>query len=447
MLNYNSIFNNLEIKKIIFNGFGLAHYQNKSILVYQGITGDNVDVQLVHKRGDSFFAVITNYNRQSKYQIPVKCSSFAECGGCDWLNIAYSSQLKFKQDIFNDIFHSSLTNNVTVNDIIPSPIIDNYRNKIILPVTMDNNNIKTGMYARRSHKVIPHNYCFLHPDRCNDIIKYTEELLTGANCSIYNEKTGKGSLKYIGIRYSETKKNHLLTIVTKSGKLPFTKIISSNLSSRFPSLVGIVQDINRIDSNRNLSSNYKILVGNDFITEDILTTTLQIHYTSFFQINTLQCINVIKAIQKNISANDIVIDAYSGIGTIGLNIAPYAKQVICLESHPQAIQNTISNVKNNKLYNVTIIDGQVENTLPKTLKKYQANTIIVDPPRKGLGDDTHQTICNSSIDKIIYLSCNISTQKRDIDRFIKAGFSLNSLQPFDMFPHTHHIESLAIITK
>lgn len=442
-----SILKHLNIDKVIFNGFGLAHNDGVSILVYQGIPGDNVDVKLVHKRGNTYFGEIVKYNRRSSHQIPVRCKSFEECGGCDWLNIDYSTQLSFKQDIVAEVFNEYIKKGFVIGKITPSPKTDHYRNKIILPVTNIEGQIKTGMYARRSHKVIPHNECMLHPAHTDDIIKLAEESMTKANCSVYDEKTGKGSLRFLGIRYSETKKQHLLIIVTKSGKLPFSKTIAHKLSSNFPSVTGIVQDINAGDSNRNLSSQHKILFGKDYIEEELAQTILKIHYSSFFQINTYQCLNVLQEIKSHLKPSDIVIDAYSGIGTIGIFIAPQVNQVYCLEQHPQAVRNGLANIEANNTKNTCFIGGDVIETLPETLKKNKANTIIIDPPRKGLDKNTVEVINQNSFRKIIYLSCNISTQKRDLDLFMRSGFVLKTLKPFDMFPHTHHIECLAILER
>lgn len=436
----------LTVEKVIFQGFGLAHYKDKTILIYQAITGDNVDVTIIHKRGDTYFGTINGYNSKSKDQIPVKCPHFDRCGGCDWLNISYETQLKLKQSIFEDEYSRYLSE-IKTQSIIPSPKAVNYRNKIILPVKNENGNIKSGMYIRRSHDVIPHYECLLHPEGTEEIIRLTEERLTKANTTVYDEKSGKGNLRFIGVRFSETRKEYVLIIVTKTGKLPFSKILTDTISKQFKSVKGIVQDINNSGSNRNIGAKEKVLYGKNYITEDLPDISLRIHYSSFFQVNTGQCVNLLNKISSLADADDTVIDAYSGIGTFGLSLAKRVKKVICLEQHPQAVANGLFNIRENGLDNCYYLPGRVEDTLLPAINKHRADTIVFDPPRKGLDKSIIENISLSPIKKIIYVSCNISTQKRDLSLLSGYGFKLIELCPFDMFPQTHHIECLALLER
>ncbi len=447
MINRYQLLPNLNIEKVIFNGLGLAHYHDSSVLIYQGLPGDNVDVTVVHKRGNTYFAEIKKYNSHSKYYNQPSCPHFDDCGGCDWLNVDYKDQLFFKQHIFEEVFKGLNIGTLQEVSIKPSPIIDRYRNKIILPVISNNKTIKAGMYARRSHKVITHNVCHLHPQNTDEIIAATCELLTKGGTTVYNESTQRGNLRFIGVRYSPTCQEHLLIIVTKTRKLPFSKLLCEKLSEAFPSLVGIVQDINSPATNRNISSDAKLLYGRSYLIERLKDKLLNINYSSFFQVNTHQCINILTDISQYLTKDDSVIDAYSGIGTIGISIADVVQRVICLEHHPEAVKNGISNITANNLNNCSYLAGKVEVNLEGVLAKAGFSTLIVDPPRKGLDASIILVITDSSISKIIYLSCNLATQKRDLKLLMDIGFKIKAIQPYDMFPHTHHIECLVVLRR
>lgn len=447
MINRNQLLPGITVKKVVFNGLGLAHYHGHNIFVFQGLPGDNVDAVAVHKRGDTFFAEIKKYNSHSKLYKPPPCPHFHHCGGCDWLNVDYQDQLSLKQQIVEEVYNDLIPETIDPAPIISSPNRDRYRNKIILPVTTEGKSIKAGMYARRSHKVIPHSSCFLQSETSERIIAMTCELLTKGGITVYNESTRKGNLRFIGIRHSAAHDEHLLMIVTKNRKLPFSRILCDKLTEAFPGLIGIVQDINSPASNRNISSEAKILFGRDYIKESLNKTELNINYSAFFQINTGQCLNILQDISRHLETKDRVIDAYSGIGTIGIAIADNVKQVVCLEQHQEAVKNGIANIKANNLDNCSYIAGKVEKNLEGVTAAGQFNTLIVDPPRKGLDSSVISVAANSAITKIVYLSCNLTTQKRDILMLTAKGFTLEYLQAYDMFPHTHHIESLAVLKR
>ncbi len=440
MLLKNDILDNVSIEKIVFKGLGIAYYDGHTIFVYKGVPGDKVSIKIIHKRGDSYFGEIVSYIQKSDWQIEVNCSVFDKCGGCDWLHIPYHKQLEIKEQIVGEYFGYS----GKVQAIVPSPQELHYRNKIFLPVTTEAGVLTTGLYARRSHDIIPQTDCLLQPGKSKEILEKALYLLNKSKVTHYDEVTGKGLLRFIGIRYSEMQQKYLLVLVTRSSKLPFANIFVKQMTEEFE-LAGIVQNINKSPFNRILGNNEKILYGEDSLCESINGVSFKIHYSSFFQVNTGIASLLLEQIKAIVKPADTVIDAYSGIGTFGVYIADKVSKVVLLEEHSQSVTDGKLNIETNKRTNCTFITGQVENILPKTLRK--ENTIIFDPPRKGLESSTINILKKSEIRKIIYLSCDISTQKRDIELLEKFGFKLTLIKPFDMFPQTYHIENLAVLER
>lgn len=442
-----SIVNNLEIEKIIFKGFGLGHAEGKTILVYQGVMGDIIDVRLVHKRGDTYFAEIVSYRKKSSLQQETKCRAFAECGGCDWLNLSYTQQLASKQIIIQEFYNSFEKEGSTIASIVPSPNINYYRNKVFLPVSSENGALKIGMYARRSHRIVENEHCYIQPEVVNLILATVKDLLIKTKVKGYNAKDHSGTLRYIGFRYSVSDGSLLLILVTKGRKFPFSGVFVKNITEQYPQVKGVIQNINESRSNRILGSEHKILYGVDWIEEKLSDCLFRARYDSFFQINTLQAENLLKAVEGQLGSDDIVVDAYSGIGTFGVAVANSVQRIFFLEQQSSAMEKCKLNIEINGRKNCFLREGPVEETLSGVLREEQANTIILDPPRKGLENVTIETIISSTIRKILYISCDISTQKRDIERFCRLGFTLKSITPFDMFPHTYHIESLALLIR
>lgn len=447
MLTKDSSIPELKIDKIVPKGLGLGFYRSSPVFVYQGLPGDNVSVRIVHKRGDVYFAEIESYNKRADYQLPVECEAFRQCGGCEWLHVPYEKQLKFKQGIINEVFEKICPDINVIKSICPSPKKDFYRNKIFLPVAQSGKELITGMYARRSHKVIPHHQCRLQPAKSAAIVRRALSLLNRAKVSCYDEKRVQGTMRYIGLRYSAAEDNYLTVFVTNGRKLPFTKVICSELMSGFPEICGIVQNVNSGNTNRILGEETKLLHGSEFLTEMIGTISYKTHYSSFFQVNPYQTKKLFDFVKEQLTPEEIVVDAFSGIGAVGIYIAESVKEVVCLEQHEQSVRDGEDNCRINRIDNCRFISCQVEEKIRPILQKTSASTVILDPPRKGVEKEVLRIIAESKVNKIVYISCDIATQKRDLDLLIKDGFHIKTVQPFDMFPHTYHIENVTLLLR
>ncbi len=441
-----TIIKNLKIQKLVFQGYGLGFDQSNTYFVQNALPGDILEVEVLYLKSKSYFCRILSIIKPSPLRKQIRCSVSSKCGACDWVDIDYQRQLEFKNLFIQDIFYS-IKDLINIPQINASPIIDNYRNKSILPVQFINKKLVIGMYERQSHNVIEHNQCFLHPPIFDKILEDIKNWIIKANVKIYNEASKRGNLRYIGLRCNSDLNNILIIIITKTSKLPFTQQLVNSITQKYKQITGIVHNINEAANNVIFGDKEKILFGNDYYHECFDNVRFKINYKAFFQVNVEQAKQIYNKIKHFVDNQSVILDAYSGTGSIGIFLADKAKKLIFVESNTQAHNSAIENSKLNNVTNAVFYNNEVDDVIEEIINKYDLNTIIFDPPRKGLNNNTIEMVCKKNISKIIYLSCNPTTQIRDIKAFIQNNYTIKDIYIYDMFPHTFHIESLVILEK
>lgn len=435
----------LKIEKIVNKGFGLGFVDRNPVFVYSAVPGDILEVEVTHKSRKVTFAKIKNIITPSEFRIKSICDSSQFCGGCDWMIIEYKKQLEFKQLIIDEII-----NKISIESRMP-PVASvkdlHYRNKSFMPVGRSNNKIMYGMFAHRSHQIVAHKECHLHPAVFDGISLDIMSYIKSSGEQEYNEKTTKGNIRHIGFRISNDGKEILVIIVTKRRKMAFTKQLVRLLTSKYPEIVGIIQNINSQRTNKIIGADQKILFGRDYLFTNINDLKFKLNYRSFFQINYGTAENLYNEIKKNVSPEAKVIDAYCGIGSIGLYIADKVDKVWGIEENLNAVSDAVFSAELNKITNIEFYTAKVEEKISQLVDQSNADTLIVDPPRKGLDKSILVTINSSNIKKIIYVSCDPATQKRDVEILIAAGYHVKSSRLFDMFPQTYHIENLMVLER
>ena len=397
------------------------------------------------------FAKVQKYITRGPGTIEPPCPSFGPplfCGGCDWLDLSYETQLKYKTELVKEQIQS-LNSRIDIPDTIASPITQHYRNKAFMPVGKGEKSLEYGIYERWSHKIVPHKSCILHPPEFDLIAHRCLELMDNAKVQPYDETTHTGTLRHIGFRCSQDRKQILLILVTRSAKLPFSNLLVKKLCSEFPQISGIVQNINREKGNVILGDEEKILYGNPWIMEKINNLKFRIHYKYFWQVNSDMLQMIIKYIKDKVQPEDTVLDTFSGIGVLGLSLAQKVKEVVCIEELADAVEDGKFNCQLNHISNVVFHFGKTEDKLPEILNhqdKYNPHipeVIILDPPRTGVSKSVLEEIINAKLSHILYLSCSPVTLRRDLNILLESGlYEIISIQPFDMFPQTWHIETL-----
>lgn len=453
------IINELHIEKVALGGYGIGYHDGKAIFVPYTAIGDVVDVQVSRIRKDYMFAKPVNFVTRSPDIGSETCESFGEvnaCGGCDWLMLDYSAQLRYKDNLLQELF-GTVAAMPRPHSIVPSPEQRNYRNKVYMPVGKGKDGLAFGIFERWTHRIVPHTHCAINPPAFDTLALRTAQICAKAGVVPYDEAKHSGTLRHIGIRGNRDGSSLLLVLVTRGSKLPFSNLLVKQLTAEFPSLCGIIQNINRERGNVILGEEEKILHGVPYIFDELAGHRFRIHYRSFWQVNSFTADNIISAMAKMLRSGSTVIDAFSGCGAIGICLANKAKQVLCIEENEAATADGEDNAVLNDAANVGFICAKVEDALPALLVaspegnpvlQEVPDCIVMDPPRAGVQKPALDAIISSGVKRVIYLSCSPMTLLRDIKYLCEAGaYTVKEIRPFDMFPQTWHIETLVMLDK
>ena len=381
---------------------------------------------------------------RSIHRTRVICPIFYECGGCDFLHIKYDEQLRMKTDL---IYKLILRNNIKTQilPIIKSEKPLNYRHKIVASATTKNKKLRLGLFQENSKVIIPYVKCHIQDEDGNAVLQTMEELLNKYKIPAYDIDQDTGIIKHIMIRKSYQNKKMLVVIVTNGNLLPNGKKIAADLVKKHPLVQTVIQNIHRKKTKIVLLDEEKIIYGKGYIEDKIDDITFRLSSKSFYQINPMQMIKLYKTALDlaEINPDDVVIDTYSGIGTISLLAAKRAKQVIAIESNLSSHQDALNNKKYNQMENIQMVHSDVEPYLQTHQGK--ADILIMDPTRDGASEGFLNAVLNVKPRKIVYISCDPRTQTRDILILLKS-YELVSVQPVDMFSQTVHVESITLLS-
>ena len=324
-----------------------------------------------------------------------------------------------------------------------------YRNKAQYPIGLNKENEPImGVFAQRTHEIIPINKCFIQSPISEEIAKYIVEFIKENKISVYNEKTGKGLFRHIVIKVG-IKTNEIMCILVINGnKIPKENLLVSNLTHKYPNIKTIVKNINTKNTNVILGNENNIIFGDGYIKDILGDYTFKISPLSFYQVNPVQAEKLynIGVEAAKITKNDVVFDLYCGIGTISLFMAKFAKKVYGVEIVEQAIIDANENARLNDVNNVEFIAGDTEFILDELIncKNIIPNVVMVDPPRKGLDNNSIDNILKIRPNRFVYISCNPATLARDLAKF-EDVYDIVEIQPVDMFPFTSHVECIAVL--
>ena len=449
----------MEIKKnqeyivdIIDNGFegeGIAKIDNFTVFIPGAIKGEKIKILIVKVLSSHAFGKILEILEKSEKRQDADCPTYKRCGGCNLRHIQYEETLKMKQNAVQSLVNKTLKNKIQVNETIGMNNPYHYRNKAQYPLGIDKNGEPViGVFANRTHEVIPIENCFIQNPQSEEIAKYVLQFIKQNHISIYNEEIQKGLFRHIVIKVG-LKTNEIMCIFVINGKsIPKENELKSALIQRFPNIKTIVKNINTKNTNVILGEQNINIFGNGYI-EDILGEyKFKISPLSFFQVNPIQAEKLynIGVEAASISKDDVVFDLYCGIGTISLFMAKFAKKVYGIEIVKEAVEMAKENAKNNHIENVEFYDGDVEIVLDDMIHNQNIipDIVMFDPPRKGLDKKSIHNILKIKPKKIVYISCNPATLIRDLSDF-ETLYEVKSITPVDMFPFTSHVECVAVL--
>ena len=416
---------------------------NKDIIFVDGLfPNEEADIEVLYHRAGVNFGKVNKLYKLSKDRIQPRCKICTSCGGCQYQQLAYKAQLKYKTKRVKE----SLSRIAKVDTVVlPCLGMDdpyNYRNKIQVPYNKDRNGkVKFGFYKENTHIIMPIKECAIEDKRAAPILWDIKLLLEDMNIPVYNEDNGKGILRYVLIRTSHHYDELMVVLVTTQLNFPGQRNFVNELVSRHPEITTVVENVNSRHTNVILGNQEKVLYGPGHIKDDILGLTFEISASSFFQVNPIQ-VEKLYASALNLidfSKKEVVLDAYSGVGTIGLIAAKNAKKVISVEINKSAHKNAIENAKRNNVDNIEFVCADAGEYISKS--DIDIDVLIMDPPRSGSDETFLSTVINKRIKKIIYISCNPETLARDI-AYLSNLYKVTYVQPVDMFPMTAHVETV-----
>lgn len=434
----------MEVIDIDNNGRGIAKYDGIAVFIPNTVTGDIGTVKIIKMAKNYAVGKFLQFITPSPYRQVSKCQ-YINCGGCTMQNVSYQFQLEYKQKQVKDCLERiGKIKYVQVSPTIGMANPLNYRNKAQYPIRKIDNEIQIGFYAQRSHQIINIDECISQNIQNTQIIKVVKSFLQDNKISIYNEHIHKGLVRHLVIRTSFYFNEIMVCLVINGNKLPCADRLIDSLK-QINGVTSILLNHNKIKGNVILSDQITALYGNDYITDKIGDLTFKISLLSFFQVNPIQTkILYEKALEfASLNKEETVLDAYCGIGTISLFLAEQAKKVVGVEIVPQAILNAKENAQINNIKNVEFLLGKSEDIVLE--EKFDA--IFLDPPRKGCDINFLETIVKNLPQKIVYISCDPATLARDLQFIVNNGYTLQKVQPVDMFPYTSHVEVIVMLTK
>ena len=444
--------NKKYIVDIIDNGFegeGIAKIDNFTIFIPNSIKGEKVKVLIVKVLSSHAFGKVIEIIKKSNKRVDSDCKTYKRCGGCKLRHIEYKETLKMKQNAVQSLVNKTLKNKIQVQEVLGMENPYYYRNKVQFPVGTDKNEaLQMGVYASRTHEIIPIEKCYIQNQKAEKLAKIVFKYWKENNLSAYNEKTQKGLLRHIIVKVGIKTNEYMCILVVNNEKIPNEKQFTEYIKKEFPEITTIVMNTNKKNTNVILGENNRNILGNGYIKDKLGDYTFKISPLSFYQVNPIQAEKLYKigVDQAKITKNDIVFDLYCGIGTISLFMSKYAKKVYGVEIVKEAIEAAKENAKINNIQNTEFLAGDVEKVLTKLLKErnIKPDIIVVDPPRKGLDKVTIKNILNVRPRKLVYISCNPATLVRDLKE-LEEEYDIGGIKPVDMFPFTKHVECVALL--
>lgn len=441
----------VEIVDLSHDGAGVAKAEGLVFFVENALPTERIRMRILKVNKKIGFGKVEAYLTKSPYRNEDVDVAYLRTGIADLGHLKYSEQLKFKTKKVRD----SLYKIAGIADIEVAPTLGmghplHYRNKAQVPVRRVNGQLETGFFRKNSHDLMPIEDFYIQDSVIDQVVLAVRDLLRRFDLKPYDEKEQSGLIRNIVVRRGHYSGEIMVILVTTRPKIFRVNQLIEQLVVRFPNIKSIMQNINDRPSNAIFGKEFHVLYGQDYITDRMLDNDFQIAAPAFYQVNTEMAEKLYQtAIDfAELSTEDIVVDAYSGIGTIGLSVAKHIKEVYGVEVIPQAVENSKKNAELNSISNAHYVCDSAENAIKKWLNQgIKPSVIMVDPPRKGLTESFIKSSVSMNPKKIIYISCNVATMARDIKLYQELGYKLTKVQPVDLFPMTHHVETVALLSK
>ena len=457
------VFQNIEIVDIAEEGKGIGKHEGLVLFVDKAIPGDVVDVEIVRRKKKLYEARIIEIKKPSEWRTDPFCSHFGVCGGCKWQHLTYDGQLHFKQKVVESTLQRLGGVETThIEPILGSKKNRYYRNK--LEFTFSNKRWFTeaddileeeeqaalGFHVpRRFDKILPIEHCYLQEDPSNAIRNKIDVFAKENKISYYDLKEHTGSLRNLIIRTASTGEQMVIVVFAHPQEGEVEKVMSF-VDREFPYITSLLYVINQKRNDTIFDQEVLLYKGNEYIFEEMEGLSFKIGPKSFYQTNSLQAYELYKLAREfaGLTGKELVYDLYTGAGTIAQFLAKEAKKVVGVEYVPSAIEDAWFNAEHNRIDNAVFYAGDMKDVLTPefVIENGKPDVIITDPPRAGMHPSVVKRILEIEAEKIVYVSCNVATQARDLSGLTEK-YEVERIRPVDMFPHTQHVENVVLLRK
>lgn len=431
----------LDLDSLAYGGDAVGRYQGQAVFVPYAAPGDRLRVRITEPHRSYCRAEITQVSEPSGHRVSPECPHFGTCGSCQWQMLEYGYQLEQKAAIARDLFLRLARLDPGEVSALSSPAQWGYRNKAQYPVQPAPGGLRAGYYQSKSHRIVEIEGCPLLRSRLNDAFKGLKSILAGLGIKGYDERHGSGQLRHLLLRYSRLQDAVSLTLVTSDGQdLPG---MAPLIRRELPWVRSIWQNVNPSRGNAVVGPDWRRLGGEEYLEEEIGGLRYLISPGSFLQTNLVIAESFYRQIAEclDLGPGETAADLYSGMGSIALQLAGRCRLVTGIEEFPPAVEDAKANARLNGITNCRFLCGRIEQ---KIAALQRADAVVLDPPRQGAAPGVVKALAGLKPSRIAYLSCNPSTLARDAARLGEEGYSLKKVFLGDMFPHTYHIELLAI---
>ena len=445
----------LRIERLSSDGSGVAHSPDgETVFVPGAAPGDEADVRIVKDCKRYAFGILDHLRTPSPDRIPVDCAVAGPCGGCSLRHLDYTAELRAKQENVTDAFRRIGGLDVPVLDICPSPEVDRYRNKVQFPVGLDKDgNPCIGFYAGRTHRIVPCPDCKLQPGVLNDIGNALCRFFAENGIQPYNEETGRGLVRHIFLRRGAHSGQIMVCLVCTRPNFPHAEALCTRLREQFADIATILLNVNSKNTNVILGTETHTLYGPGYIEDTLCGVPVQLGPLSFYQVNTLAAERLygIAAQYAQLTPDDLLLDLYCGMGTIGLSMVDHCRELVGVEIVPEAIESAKANAARMgeavaaKSRFFCADAGQAATRL--AAEGLHPDVVMLDPPRKGCDEATLSAVVRMAPRRVVYVSCNPATAARDAAWLEQNGYHAEKVQPVDLFPRTKHVETVCLLSK
>ena len=445
----------VRIDDITDLGFGVGRVDGAVVFVSDTVPGDECEVKIIKVNKTYLVGRVEKYITRSDKRVSHRCDERA-CKSCAYKNISYGYESSLKEEGVRRLFSTSALEGITTAPVCVSPLETRYRNKAQYPVTLVDGKHRVGFFAPKSHRVTPISNCPLTPSVFSEICDTLCTFFDEYGIDVYDEESGVGLLRHIYLRRGEISGEILVTVVINGKRLPREEELVQLITEKFPSVVGVLVNVNTESTNVVLGKEYRTLFGRDYIYDTLSDVRLKITAPSFYQVNH-GAAELLYAKAKELAKptkSDTLLDLFCGAGSIGLSMADSVGELIGVEIVDSAVECARENARECGIENAHFFTGDateterlLANAEAELGRKISPDIVVLDPPRAGCDERLVRFVSTLNAKRIVYISCNPKTLARDVVLFRECGYNTDTVYPFDLFPMTGHAESVVCLTR